>query len=107
MKYPAFSRKKERNDHVKANRRSSSDWGHLGFQFRTWGKIGNSRRAQLFRPCGSDRRPPPNSDELRRRRAKDRAALCSWRLLLLSQNSFLQRAILWRSREKSWADHKV
>jgi hypothetical protein len=67
---------------LKANRCSASDRNHLGFQSRTWGEIGSSRRAQLFRPRGSGRRPPPNSDELRRRRAKDRAALC-----LLGQRS--------------------
>src|SRR3984893_5593835 len=83
MSYQACSCRKERNNHVQADRSSSTGSNHWGLLLRTGRESRGSRRTRLRRYRRGEGRPPANAGECRRRRAKNNAALCGGRLLLL------------------------
>src|SRR5271167_1763156 len=83
MIYRLFSRQREQSDHAEAHRCWATGDHHLRNLLGTRRAIRGSRGPQLHFNRGGHYRPPANADELCRRRAKDRAPLCSRRLLLL------------------------
>jgi hypothetical protein len=79
---PAFSRRKEQSDYVQAHRCCVAGCNHLVLLPGTRRPIRDSGLAELRLHRRGRRRPPPDADECRRRRATDLASLCGRGLLL-------------------------
>src|SRR6516164_9639139 len=86
MTYPVILREREQNDHEAHQCWFAGD-NYLGLLLGARRTLRDPGRAQLLLHRTSYNRPSPDADELCRRRAQDRATMCSGRLLLLGSST--------------------
>src|SRR5215472_2111090 len=91
MKYRLISRQKE-SDHAEAHLGWLTGDNRVRHFSGIWRAIRDPRRTQLRLHRRGHYRPPADADELCRRRAQDRTALCSGRLLLLGPGNYRSEA---------------